>query len=106
VGIDIDRLSEDELIDLNNRIVARLRFLSEARAHSRMLEFSLGERVSFEPEGRETLFGVVTRYNKKSITVVTEQGQRWNIAPSHLRKVKDVKRTESGRGNVVGLHKK
>ena len=32
--IDIDKLSEDELIDLNNRIVARLRFLNQMRAHS------------------------------------------------------------------------
>lgn len=59
--IEIDRLSEDELIDLNNRVVERLRFLSQARAHSRTLEFSVGDRVSFQPEGREPLLGVLTR---------------------------------------------
>ena len=32
--IDIDKLSEDELIDLNNRIVARSRFLNRC-AHIR-----------------------------------------------------------------------
>lgn len=31
--IDIDQLSEAELIDLNNRIVARLPFLQQMRAH-------------------------------------------------------------------------
>ena len=35
--IDVDRLTEAELIDLNNRVVARLRFLSEIGAHARML---------------------------------------------------------------------
>jgi hypothetical protein len=35
--IDIDQLSESELIDLNHRIVARLRFLREVDAHSSML---------------------------------------------------------------------
>ena len=30
--IDIDRLTEDELVDLNHRIVARLRFLHQMRA--------------------------------------------------------------------------
>jgi hypothetical protein len=35
--IDIDKLTQDELIDLNTRIVARLKFLHETRAHSQML---------------------------------------------------------------------
>ena len=88
--IDLDGLTEAELIDLNNRIVERLRFLHQARAHSRMLEFSVGDRVSFQPEGREPLLGVLTRYNRKTVTVITEQGERWNVAPGVLRKVKDV----------------
>src|SRR5215212_1447807 len=51
VTIDIDQLSEAELIDLNNRIVARLRFLQQMRAHVEMLEFKIGDRVSFRPPG-------------------------------------------------------
>ena len=46
--IDIDRLSEAELVDLHHRIVERLRFLEQMRAHTRMLEFSIGDRVCFE----------------------------------------------------------
>jgi hypothetical protein len=45
--IDIDKLTEEELIDLNNRVVARLRFLNQMRAHSQMLDFKIGERVTF-----------------------------------------------------------
>ena len=45
--IDIDKLSEAELIDLNHRIVERLRFLSQMRADSQMLDFKIGERVTF-----------------------------------------------------------
>ena len=45
--IDIDKLSEEELIDLNHRIVERLRFLSQMRAHSQMLDFKIGDRVTF-----------------------------------------------------------
>ena len=40
--IDIDQLTEAELIDLNNRIVERLRFLNQMRAHVEMLEFKIG----------------------------------------------------------------
>ena len=32
--IDIDKLSEPELLELNHRIVARLRFVREMRAHA------------------------------------------------------------------------
>jgi hypothetical protein len=49
--IDIDRLTEAELIDLNNRIVERLRFLGQMGAHARMLEFKIGDRVLFQPDG-------------------------------------------------------
>ena len=49
--IDIDKLSESELIDLNNRIVERLRFLKQKRAHVQMLKFKIGDRVTFHPEG-------------------------------------------------------
>ena len=38
--IDIDALTEAELIALNHRIVARLRFLHEGRAHAAMLDVS------------------------------------------------------------------
>ena len=103
--IDIDGLTETELIDLNNRVVERLRFLHQARAHSRMLEFSVGDRVSFQPEGREPLLGVLTRYNKKTVTVITDQGQRWNVTPGALRKVKDIG-ADFGGPNVVPLRTK
>ena len=86
--IDIDRLSEEELIELNHKIVARLRFLREMRSHAEMLDFRIGERVAFHPPGREDLVGVLTRYNKKTVTVITDDGQHWNVAPSLLTKVR------------------
>ena len=78
--IDIDKLTEPELIDLNNRIVERLRFLNQMRAHGQMLQFKIGDRVSFQPEGRPVLFGMLTRYNRKTVTVITDSGQRWNVS--------------------------
>ena len=43
MSIDIDELSEQELVGLNHRIVARLRFLSQMRAHAQMLDFKIGD---------------------------------------------------------------
>jgi len=75
--IDIDKLTEAELVDLNNRIVERLRFLDQMRAHARMLEYKIGDRVSFRPDGHPFVAGVLTRYNKKTVTVIGDSGQRW-----------------------------
>jgi len=75
--IDIDKLTEAELVDLNNRIVERLRFLDQMRAHARMLEYKIGDRVSFRPDGHPIVAGVLTRYNKKTVTVIGDSGQRW-----------------------------
>jgi hypothetical protein len=62
--IDIDKLSESELIELNHRIVARLRFLNQMRVHLEMLEFKIGDRVGFQPPGKDLVEGMLTRYNK------------------------------------------
>lgn len=106
MSIDIDRLTEAELIDLNNRIVERLRFLHQMRAHAQMLEFKIGDRVSFEPEGRPVVVGMLTRYNKKTVTVISDSGQRWNVAPTVLRRADDSRGGERAAPNVIQLHKK
>lgn len=85
--IDIDRLSESELIDLNRRIVERLRLLQQVRAHKQMLQFRVGDRVTFQPDGRDPVYGMLTRYNKKTVTVITDDGQQWNVAPTFLHRV-------------------
>jgi hypothetical protein len=84
--IDIDRLTEAELIDLNHRVVERLRFLNQMRAHAEMLEFRIGDRVTFQPEGRTPVVGMLTKYNRKSVTVITDDGQKWTVAPVFLKR--------------------
>lgn len=104
--IDIDRLTEAELIDLNNRIVERLRFLNQMRAHAQMLTFKIGDRVSFQPEGRSVVVGMLTRYNRKTVTVITDSGERWNVAPMLLLREYDPRSTERAAPNVIQLDKK
>ena len=52
-----------------------------------MLQFRIGDRVTFEPQGGLPVFGILTRYNKKSVTVITDDGHRSNVAPRFLRLV-------------------
>jgi hypothetical protein len=104
--IDIDKLSESELIDLNHRIVARLRFLNRMRAHLEMLEFNIGDRVSFQPPGKGLVEGILTRYNKKTVTVITDDGRQWNVSPSFLRKAGPAREAKFTDTNVVLLSKR
>lgn len=103
--IDITSFSEAELIDLNNRIVERLKFLHQARAHSRMLDFKIGDRVCFRPEGRPAVVGMLTRYNKKTVTVITESGEHWNVVPQLLERITDSHTNPAGATNVVPIKK-
>jgi len=104
--IDITQLSEQQLVALNRQIVERLRFLQQTRAHAKMLEFRVGDRVCFDPEGRPTLFGVLVRYNKKTVSVVTDDGEQWNVSPGFLRRVVDVASPAKDQSNVVPLPRK
>ena len=82
--IDIDRLTEAEPIDLNRRIVERLRLLRQMRAHKQMLQFRIGDRVAFQADGRDAVEGMLTRCNRKSVTLITNDGHQWNVAPGLL----------------------
>jgi len=46
----------------------------------------IGKRVTFHPAGRPPVTGIITRYNKKTVSILTEDGQRWNVAPSFLER--------------------
>jgi len=85
--IDIDHLTEAELVDLNHRVVERLRFLHQMRSHKKMLDFHIGERVSFQSQTGAIVIGVLTRYNKRTVTVVAHSGERWNVSPNLLQPV-------------------
>lgn len=103
--MDIDKLSQAELVDLNNRIVERLKLLAQMRTHSEMLEFSIGDRVTFTADRARPLSGILTRYNRKTVTVIADDGQRWNVSPGLLSKVETTETRKVGTGKVIHLKK-
>jgi hypothetical protein len=104
--IDIDSLSEEQLIELNSRIVERLKFLESMHAHHEMMQFNVGQKVSFQPSGRDRQLGTLVKYNKKTVTVITESGQKWNVSPHLLSPVKDIKDQPNGGAKVIDLKPK
>lgn len=89
MNIKIDHLSIDELVALNHRIIERLKMLESLEAHQSMMQFHPGARVSFDSPHSGRLSGTVMKFNRKTVTVVTDNGQRWNISPYLLSPIKD-----------------
>jgi hypothetical protein len=85
---------------LNHKIVARLRFLSQMRTHSAMLDFRIEQRVKFSPGGRPDVVGILTQYNKKTVTVITDSGEHWNVAPGLLSKVESTQASSARRNEI------
>ena len=98
MSIDIDQLSRQELVALNHRIVERLKMLDTLDTHQSMMAFHPGARVTFASSGGERLTGTLMKFNKKTVTVITDDGQRWNISPQLLSPIKD-----ASRGEVIDL---
>lgn len=101
--IDLSQLTESELIDLNRRIVERLRMIRQVHAHVKMLEFRIGERVWFQSDTRR-IEGVLVRYNKKSVTVVTDDAERWTVSPGFLQRAEKAESIQEN-GNVVRMRR-
>ena len=95
MNIDISLLDEAQLVELNRRIVARLKYLQEARTHHQMLRFNVGDRVSFHPPGHDPKTGVIVKYNRKTVTVVTDDQHQWNVAPVFLSRVNEASSGEA-----------
>ena len=85
--IDITKFSEAQLTELNQKIVARLRYLQEARMQQQMQSFVVGDRVSFHAPGHDPKTGVVAKCNRKTVTVITDDHHQWNVAPVFLSRV-------------------
>ena len=83
--IDLTGYTEADLIELNRRVVERIRALRREHCASIMTEFGVGDRVSFNPECGHEVIGTVIRLNSKSVTVVSTDGHHWRVAPGFLK---------------------
>jgi len=87
--IDLDGLSYEELVALNDEIIDRLNKMDTIQSLQAMMALNIGSMVSFESKmGRQT--GRVTKLNTKTVRVVTDDGRSWKVPPHLLSKVKEV----------------
>ena len=100
MNINIDNMSEDELLALNRRIIARLKLIQQHNTLNSMIKFEVGQRVSFDPDGRMRT-GILIKFNPKTVVVLTDDGQRWKVSPQLIRHLIDS--VNSGTNNKVTL---
>ena len=80
----LERLTEEELIQLNHIIVARLRLMGEVKSHGKMMQFRLGQPVRFTAGSGQVIRGVVKSHNRKSVTVISQTHGIWRVGPGLL----------------------
>jgi len=86
--IDLDNLSYEELIALNQEIVERLKLMDDMETLKCMSKLHIGTRVSFESnQGRQV--GKIVKFNIKTVGVVTADGRNWKVSPHLLTEVKN-----------------
>lgn len=109
MSIDVQQwfesLSYDELLELNELIVERLKFLDRQEAHDAMMQFHPGARVEFQ-SNRGTELGTIMKFNQKTVNVVTDDGRRWKVAPQLLSPAKKTEPAKKPQLTVVDMKKK
>ena len=79
VSIDLTRLSEQDLIDLNRRIVERLRLIRSARQLVQLARFTVGVQVEFATDDGRIVRGAITKLNRKTATVCCNTSGHWHV---------------------------
>ena len=82
--MNIEDMTYEELRDLNKRIVARMKLLHQIKTQSEMIRFNLGDRVQFCTREGTLVIGILIKYNRKTVSIVTDDGHKWNVSPTLL----------------------
>lgn len=84
--ISLESLNKQELMDLQERVVERLRYLHQMEAKHKMTEFYFGDVVSFKDKDGKVVRGTVERFNQKSVSIKGFDGLGWRVSPQLLKK--------------------
>jgi hypothetical protein len=79
-------MGEEDLRYLNRMVVERLNLLAQARSTVQLAQFAEGDRVCFTTNDGSVKRALVLRLNKKTASLLTDDGQNWKVSPMLLRK--------------------
>ena len=82
----IKTLKQDELRYINRLVVERIKLLSQLKASQLMTGFNIGDTVSFVSKDGQSIKGMITKLNKKTVSIITTDNEKWNVSPYYLQK--------------------
>ncbi len=85
----IKELNEEELRYLNRLIIERLKLIFQDKSTHAISRFNLGESVRFTDHEGRVKIGRIVRLNKKTVSILTTEGQNWKVAPSLLQSTEE-----------------
>lgn len=86
MGIDLNDLSYEQLLLLRHKIDSRIKQLEETTETKNYGSFKQGDRVSFYHRAYGRVSGTLVEMREKTVTVVSDTGQAWDISPHLMRK--------------------
>ena len=85
--MDVENLSLEELMELHWKILKCIQKFRKMKLYEDLQKFDVGDKVSFKGKGEELLTGTVIRVNQKSLSIKTDQGTMWYVAPALATKI-------------------
>jgi hypothetical protein len=84
---NIEEMCVHELIALQHKISERIKLLIQIDSQEKMLNFEYGDKVTFKNYEGKTIVGIIERFNKKSVTILDDQGLGWRVSPQLVQKI-------------------
>lgn len=82
----LSSLNEPQLRELYRKTGEKLRLLDNVKDAQALAQFNRGDRVIFKHNDRY-ISAVVTKLNRRTISIHTQDHEDWNVIPSHLSKL-------------------
>lgn len=99
----IDKLDDEDLLPLYTQIGHRLNLIRKARDLYALSHLSIGQRAAFHHNGQH-IEGIIIRINQRTVSIFTDDGRRWTVAPRYLQRVADPSQSSAHRGTKPTYH--
>lgn len=83
----VESLSVEQLRLLNEMVCVRLNYLQTLEDSRAMSRFTPGDQVTFTDKHGVFQAGTVIKLNRKTVSVLHQDGRKWNVSPTFLEPV-------------------
>ena len=72
---------------MNRLVIEQLKMINQEKSTTQMKRFNIGESVQFTDSDGVKKKGVIIKLNKKTVSIHTDDGESWNVAPGFLEEI-------------------